>query len=299
MKIFSFQKWVTIGMFSVALSSIAIIACRDSEVNAPGEVNDPGTELRRSRQADIRARRERAASVGHFHNLALEFVKNDVRDYISNGTHSFADGMAYAEASCNRFMQSQGLNYTCVMPGDRSQFSAQVNLDPLTPERDPRSDLSQAALDYLASMQSAADAATSASAFISSAATISAAAEGELDGADLDAVLNAEAVGDSSFTYWETSGDSWVTTYANNNHLQEPYTIMVEPPSGMHISSTVVIGPAQLRYGWFHWKSVAAWDVAGCIAVAAVSAGSGCGGGAAGASIGEAVYQVLMHYTPT
>lgn len=283
------KRFIQAGIAAVAI--VAVAACAVERVLD----TDRSLTARASRQADIKARRDNAARIGHFHNMALEFVKNDIQGYVETGKHSNADEMAYAMESCTRFMRSQGSGYVCTF--DPARLSAQVNLDPTRPLA-PRSDLSQMAQSYLASIQSAADAATTASGFAAAAASITSEAEGVLVGDDLSAVLNAEAVGDSSFTYWENNNETYVTTYVDVHHIQQQYTMTIDPMYGNEPRNSVhAPDTGALRYGWFSWKKVAAYDVGGCIGASIPSAGALCGEGAAGASIIEAVAQILLHYS--
>ena len=119
----------------------------------------------------------------------------------------------------------------------------------------------------------------------------------ELYGDDLDAVLAAVALGDSSFTYWETQSDTYATDYANKRGFGEPDAVAGDPNSGVRVSATVMLTrPTSVRYGWFSWKSVANMDIAGCV-VATMFSWGGCAAGGSAASVGEAVYQILQHYT--
>ena len=275
----------------VASSAAVTVSCSTDQL---GGVSSP-TDLRLAREDDIKARRVKAAKIGHFHNRLLEFVKDDVTGRSRARKYSFSEEMALAAASCTRFMKSEGVNYTCVFSRERKNISTQIVLGPSIAR--PRSDLSEAAIDYLAQIEVAAAAATGASGFATASSAIAAAAEGELYGDDLDAVLGAVALGDSSFTYWETRGNTFVTSYVNNRGLEEPYTMMVDPISGHRIAATVILArPTLIRYGWFQWKSVANWDISGCV-VATIFTGGGCALGGGAASAGEAIYQILQHYT--
>jgi len=253
-------------------------------------------ELRTAREAEIRVRRAKAATIGHSHNRLLEFVKNDVSGRSKTRKYTFDEEMAFAAASCTRFMKSEGVNYSCDLMKVRRSISAQVNIG-LATVRAPRSDLSPGAIDYLAQIESAGAAAISASDFASAGAAIAANAEAELAGDDLDAVLAAVALGDSSFTYWETQSNTFVADYVNNRGLGEPETVAGDPNSGLRVSATVILTrPTSVRYGWFSGRAVANWDITGCI-VATVFTGGGCLGGGGAASVAEAIFQILQHYT--
>lgn len=282
-------------LFVAASGALALSSCSTDQVAATA----PPIEVRTAREVDYQQRRARAAEIGRFHTRALAFVRKDIAHASRDKKLTFDEAMGLAEESCNRFMNSEGKSYRCVLPRYVDGISSQVNLSPGSLPH-VRSDLSQAAIDYLTSMQWAADNATSTAGFASAAAAISYDASWYLTGADLDAVLGAEAIGNSSFEYWEEDGPYFVSDYIINNnydqaHIETAYNRQAAPMLGPRISATIVPGRIpEVRYGWFKWKQVAAMDVGGCIAAALVSAGALCGEGAVAGSVADAVAQILL-----
>lgn len=96
--------------------------------------------------------------------------------------------------------------------------------------------------------------------------------QSECDQDEIPVVLAAIEIGINSMTYWNENLDNWVTLLGNGEK------------------------------SWFSWRQVAAFDVAGAIGGAAVTAftggaiAAGIIGGAVGSSVVSASVQVICHY---
>ena len=132
---------------------------------------------------------------------------------------------------------------------------------------------------------------------------VDAAAGQQLEGRDLEVVLEVSAVAYSSSSYWETEGQAWATVAEDSvRRAQEPQPYNRTPNDqyvrpGMSLSRTLLAPPSSPMFGWFSWRRVANGDVAGAIAGAIF--GGRVAEGALGASLYEASVQVLDYVTGT